>query len=143
MSPTLHDSQVLSSVTMPIVREEDIVHVRKRARTLAQLRGFDAFACAALTTAASELARNVWVHAGGGEALLEELSDGTRFGIRLVFRDRGPGIADLDRALQGGYSTARSLGLGLSGTRRLVEEFAIDSRPGEGTRVTITKWTRF
>lgn len=137
------DSQTLSSETMAIDREEDIVHVRKRARTLAQARGFDAFACAALTTAASELARNVWVHGGGGKATLEELSDGNRFGIRMVFCDQGPGIVDLERALRGGYSTARSLGLGLSGTRRLVEEFAIDTQPGEGTRVTITKWTRY
>ena len=136
-------SQTLSKETMAIEREADIVHVRKRARALAQARGFDAFACAALTTAASELARNVWVHGGGGEATLEELSDGARFGIRLVFRDHGPGIADLDRALRGGYSTARSLGLGLSGTRRLVEDFEVESRPGEGTCVTITKWARF
>lgn len=143
MPSVAFESETLSSETMAIDREEDIVHVRKRARMLAQARGFDAFACAALTTAASELARNVWVHGGGGHATLEELSDGNRFGIRMVFRDQGPGIADLERALQGGYSTARSLGLGLSGTRRLVEDFTIDSRPGEGTRVTITKWTRF
>ena len=95
------------------------------------------------TTGASELARNAWVHGGGGEARVEEVADGLRRGVRLTFRDRGPGIADIERVLAGGFSTIRSLGLGLSGTRRLVDEFEIDSSPGRGTVVVVTKWTRF
>jgi serine/threonine-protein kinase RsbT len=135
--------RIVSTEQLPIVREDDIVLVRRRARGLAQERGFDAFAVAAITTAASELARNVWTHGKGGHAIIEVLADGDRPGIRMRFEDDGPGIADLDRALAGGYSTAKSLGLGLSGSRRLVDEFAIDTHPGDGTTVTVTKWARF
>lgn len=136
-------ASVVGSVELPIRRESDIAEVRRKTRALAQQRGFDTFALAALTTAASELARNAWLHGGGGSALLEDLSDGHRAGVRLTFRDAGPGIADLDRALAGGFSTVRSLGLGLSGTRRLVDEFSLDTAPGRGTVVVIAKWTRF
>jgi serine/threonine-protein kinase RsbT len=135
--------QVLSCDRMPISSEDDIVLVRRRARVLAQERGFDAFAVAAVSTAASELARNTWTHGRGGQATLEVLMDGGRAGLRLCFDDEGPGIAELDRALAGGYSTGRSLGLGLSGSRRLVDEFHIETRPGTGTTVTVTKWARF
>ncbi|MBI2388243.1 MAG: anti-sigma regulatory factor [Deltaproteobacteria bacterium] len=135
--------ETVQSWEVPIAREDDIVLVRRKARALAQERGFDAFAAAALTTAASELARNVWVHAGGGKAIIEELTDGYRTGIRMTFVDEGPGITDVERVLQGGFSTARSLGLGVSGTRRLVEEFDLQTAPGRGTRVVIVKWTRF
>jgi serine/threonine-protein kinase RsbT len=137
------DYETLSRTDMRIEHEEDIILVRRKARAMAQQRGFDTFAVAALTTACSELGRNVWMHAGGGGATIEELSDGVRFGVCVEFHDRGPGIADIDRVLAGGYSTARSLGLGVSGTRRLVDDFEIASKPGEGTRVVITKWTRF
>jgi serine/threonine-protein kinase RsbT len=123
--------------------EADIAIVRRRVREVAQELGFDAFATAAITTAASELARNVWTHAQGGASSIERVFDGTRRGIRLEFRDTGPGIADLQRVLAGGYSTARSLGLGLSGSRRLVDEFHIESTPGHGTLVRVTKWSRF
>jgi serine/threonine-protein kinase RsbT len=135
--------QVLSSDRMPIASEDDIVLVRRRARALVQERGFDPFAVAAVTTAASELARNTWAHGKGGCATLEVLLDGTRAGLRMRFDDEGPGITDLDRALAGGYSTSNSLGLGLSGSRRLVDEFHIESVPGDGTIVTVTKWARF
>ena len=135
--------RILSTEQLPIVREDDVVLVRRRARGLAQERGFDAFAVAAITTAASELARNVWKHANGGHAVIEVVADGERAGLRLRFEDEGPGIVNLDRALAGGYSTAKSLGLGLSGSRRLVDEFEIQSRPGDGTTVTVTKWARF
>lgn len=123
--------------------EADIAVVRKRAREVAQELGFDAFATAAITTAASELARNVWTHARGGEATVERVNDAGRRGVRLEFRDRGPGIPDIPRVMVGGYSTARSLGLGLSGSRRLVDEFHIESTPGQGTLVRVTKWARF
>lgn len=136
-------ARVLDAMELPIRYESDIAEVRRRARARAQGRGFDSFALAALTTAASELARNVWVHGGGGTALLEDLADGHRAGVRMTFQDSGPGIANVDRVLAGGFSTVRSLGLGLSGTRRLVDEFELDTAAGRGTRVVITKWTRF
>jgi serine/threonine-protein kinase RsbT len=135
--------EVVARWEIPIRAEDDIIVVRRKARTLAQERGFDGFAAAALTTAASELARNAWVHARGGVALIELVSDGLRNGVRLTVTDSGPGIADIDRVLVGGYSTARSLGLGLSGSKRLVEDFEIQSEPGKGTKVVIAKWTRF
>ena len=98
-------------------------------------------AAAALTTAASELSRNVWVHAKTGKAKVSVLR-GDRLGIELQFVDHGPGIADLARALAGGYSTANSMGLGLSGTKRLVDEFNIDTAPGRGTTIVIRKWKK-
>ena len=128
---------------MPIASEDDVVLVRRKVRGLAQARGFDAFAAAAITTATSEITRNVWVHARRGEVTIEEVSDGARFGIRLCFRDEGPGIEHIDRVLAGGYSTARSLGLGVSGTRRLVDDFKLESEVGKGTTVHLVKWTRF
>jgi serine/threonine-protein kinase RsbT len=137
------ETRVLSRTELPVRHESDIVEVRRKARACAQARGFDAFASAALTTATSELARNTFVHGGGGAATIEELTDGIRFGVRVTLRDAGPGIANVERVLQGGYSTARSLGLGLSGTKRLVDDFALESSPGHGTTVIITKWTRF
>jgi serine/threonine-protein kinase RsbT len=136
-------TQVLSHAELKIDCADDVVIVRRRVKALAQQRGFDPFATAAVTTAASELARNVLVHAQRGTAVVEEVSDGRRAGVRLELRDRGPGIADLARALAGGYSTARSLGLGLSGSRRLVDEFQIDSQPGVGTTVVVVKWARY
>src|SRR5258707_555535 len=91
----------------------------------------EAFQADVLTTIASELARNVWVHARRGNVVIEEMTDGLRFGIRVVFRDEGPGIPDIARVLKGGYSTARSMGLGLSGSKRLVDEFVLDSELGK------------
>jgi serine/threonine-protein kinase RsbT len=135
--------EVLGTTTMVIRHESDIVEVRRKARAVAQARGFDAFAATALTTATSELARNTWVHGGGGEALIEEVTDGVRFGVRVTFRDEGPGIPDVDRVLLGGFSTARSLGLGVSGTKRLVDDFHLETTPGRGTKVVIIKWTRY
>ena len=125
-----------------IDKEADIVAVRQRVRELAKEHGFDQFAVAALTTAASELSRNVWVHARRGIAHITVLSNGNRVGLELEFVDHGPGIADLNRALAGGFSTSKSLGLGLSGTKRLVDEFNIDTEPGRGTKVVIRKWKK-
>ena len=91
-------------------------------------------------TAASELARNTIKHGGGGSALLETINDGPRRGVRLTFEDHGPGIADIVQAMKDGFSTGGGLGLGLSGAKRLSNEFAITSAPGTGTRVMITRW---
>lgn len=135
--------RILSTKKLKIDCEDDVVLVRRAARELAHARGFDPFATAAITTAASELARNVWTHAHGGTAVIEELMNGERPGLRMRFEDQGPGIADLPRALAGGNSTARSLGLGLAGSRRLVDEFDIETVVGTGTTVTVVKWARF
>jgi serine/threonine-protein kinase RsbT len=125
---------------MRIDTEDDVILVRRAVRELAQTHGFDVFASAALTTAASELTRNVWVHAGKGVAILEELTDDERRGVRVTFVDQGPGIADIPRVMEGGYSTARSMGMGLSGSRRLVDHFELRSTVGAGTTVEIVKW---
>src|SRR5215467_11849653 len=125
-----------------IEREADIVEVRQRVRELAKENRFDQFAVAALTTAASELSRNVWVHAERGTARIVVLRNGRRIGLEIEFVDQGPGIADLNRALAGGFSTSRSLGLGLSGTKRLVDEFNIDTQVGRGTKIVIRKWKK-
>ena len=125
-----------------IDKEADIIAVRQLVRELTKTHKFDQFASAALTTAASELSRNVWVHAKSGVAKVGILRTTTKIGLELSFADRGPGIADLNRALAGGYSTANSLGLGLSGTKRLVDEFTVDTEPGRGTTIVIRKWKR-
>jgi len=125
-----------------IDKEADIVAVRQRVREIAKEHRFDQFAVAALTTAASELSRNVWVHAQKGIALISVLRNGNKVGVELEFVDHGPGIADLNRALAGGFSTSHSLGLGLSGTKRLVDEFSIDTEPGRGTKIVIRKWKK-
>jgi serine/threonine-protein kinase RsbT len=125
-----------------IDKEADIVAVRQRVREIAKEHRFDQFAVAALTTAASELSRNVWVHAQKGIALVSVLRNGNKVGVELEFMDHGPGIADLNRALAGGFSTSHSLGLGLSGTKRLVDEFSIDTEPGRGTKIVIRKWKK-
>ncbi len=134
---------VLARQEMPISSEDDTILVRRRVRDIAEARKFDSFATAAITTATSELARNVLVHAGKGLAVIEELMNDTRNGIRITFQDDGPGIPDVPRVLAGGFSTARSMGLGVSGSKRLVDEFTIDTAPGEGTKVSIVKWKRY
>ena len=125
-----------------IEREADIVAVRQRVRELLKEFRFDQFEIAALTTAASELSRNVWVHAQRGVAHISVLHSGSKVGLELDFEDHGPGIADLNRALAGGFSTSKSLGLGLSGTKRLVDEFHIDTEPGRGTKIVVRKWKK-
>ena len=102
--------------------------------------GFNLVDQTKIVTAASELARNMIDYGGGGVMTLEELDDSTRRGLRLIFEDRGPGIADIDNALRDGFTTGSGMGLGLGGARRLSNEFEIRSAPGEGTRVTITRW---
>lgn len=125
---------------MPIRTSEDIVSVRQRVRAVAAENAFNLVEQTKLITAASELARNTTVHGGGGEVTIEVLNERNRVGIRLSFEDRGPGIPDIQLALKDGYSTGSGLGLGLGGARRLSNDFEIVSRPGEGTRVSITRW---
>ncbi|GGR10970.1 anti-sigma regulatory factor [Deinococcus ruber] len=123
---------------LPVQSEDDVVRVRQAVRQCALAVGFSLVDQTKLVTAASELARNVLVHGHGGQVRLDVLAS-PRIGIQLVFEDHGPGIPDLDRALQEGFSTGGGLGLGLSGSRRLMNEFRIQSQPGD-TRVTVIKW---
>jgi serine/threonine-protein kinase RsbT len=124
----------------PIRSPEDIVRVRKITRERAIAQGFSLVDQTKIVTAASELARNTLDYGGGGEVSLELLFEGARKGVRLAFVDQGPGIPDIELALKDGYTTGNGLGLGLSGARRLCNEFSIESKPGAGTRVTITRW---
>lgn len=120
---------------------DDVVKVRQRARALAVEAGFSLVDQTKIVTAASELARNIVDHGGGsGSATVSLLYANGRTGLRLVFADQGPGIADLELALKDGYTTGSGLGLGLSGSRRLMSEFELDSAPGRGTQVTVTRW---
>ena len=125
---------------MPIHSSEDVVRVRQMVRQWAVTLGFSLVDQTKIVTAASELARNTLGYGGGGEAQLELLQNGNRAGLRLTFSDQGPGIADIELALKDGYTTGTGLGLGLGGAKRLSNEFEIFSRPGEGTRVSITRW---
>jgi len=118
----------------------DVVQVRQSVRTLASSLGFSLIDQTKVVTAASELARNTLEHGGGGTARLESLAQGLKKGIRLTFEDTGPGIPDVSLALTDGYTTGGGMGLGLSGSKRLVNEFDIATSVGAGTRVTITKW---
>lgn len=117
-----------------------MVRVRQEVRALTVAAGFSLVDQTKFITAASELARNTLLHGGGGQVYVSSFEMTGRKGVRLVFEDQGPGIADIERALQDGYSTGGGLGLGLSGARRLSNEFQIESRPGEGTRITIARW---
>jgi serine/threonine-protein kinase RsbT len=126
--------------TLPVRSSNDIVVVRQLVRMRAVEIGFNLVEQTKIVTAASELARNTINHGGGGTARLQSLRHGGRAGLRLTFEDKGPGISDLELALKDGYTTGGGLGLGLSGARRLSNEFEIQSRPGEGTRVSITRW---
>jgi serine/threonine-protein kinase RsbT len=136
------EPRVVSSETVVVASEDDIVVARRMVRRLAEKLGFDPFTIAAITTATSELCRNIYVHAAKGSSRVEEVAAAERSGIRAEFRDEGPGIGDVDRVLAGGYSTARSLGLGVSGSRRLVDELRIETIVGKGTVITVIKWKR-
>jgi serine/threonine-protein kinase RsbT len=131
---------VLLSEERQIEAPEDVVGVRQAVRQRAVELGFNLVDQTKIVTAASELARNTLQHGGGGTVRLESLQEGARRGLRLVFEDRGPGIPNVELALKDGYTTGGGLGLGLSGAKRLSNEFAIDSRVGEGTRVSIVRW---
>jgi serine/threonine-protein kinase RsbT len=131
---------VLLSDHQTIHSSEDIVAVRQAVRQRAVKLGFNLIDQTKIVTAASELARNTVQHGGGGEVIIEAVEEAARRGLRLTFEDHGRGIPDLDLAMRDGYSTAGGLGLGLSGARRLSNEFYIHSTPGQGTRVTIIRW---
>jgi serine/threonine-protein kinase RsbT len=123
------------------VREaHDVVAVRQLVREWSLYAGFSLVDQTKIVTAASELARNTLTHGGGGRVRLEALNDGDRRGLRLIFEDDGPGIADIQQALRDGFTTGGGLGLGLGGAKRLCNEFEIESQPGRGTRVAITRW---
>ena len=125
---------------MPVEREQDVVPFRNRVKEYAVKIKMGLVNQTKLITAASELVRNMLRYGNGGTVLIEVVSRGRDSGIRLTFEDEGPGIADIAVALKDGYSTGKSLGLGLPGARRLVNEFDIQSEVGKGTRVTIVKW---
>jgi serine/threonine-protein kinase RsbT len=127
--------------TFPVRSGEDVVKARQIVRSRAMDAGFSLVEQTKIVTAASELARNTVIYGGGGEMRIERLYGGSkRTGLRLTFEDKGPGIADIELALRDGFTTGNGLGLGLNGARKLSHEFDIWSKPGEGTRVTITRW---
>ena len=130
----------IRSEIMPLRSTMDIVNMRQITRRWAVEAGFSLVDQTKIVTAASEIGRNTVVYGGGGTAKLELLNDEDRRGVRITFEDRGPGIADVALALKDGYGTGAGLGLGLGGARRLVNEFTIESRLGEGTRVALTRW---
>ena len=125
-----------------IARDDDVVRVRQAVRAAALAAKLSLVDQTKLVTAASELARNTLIYGGGGQAVIEQTSNGRRVGVRVLFTDEGPGIADLDLAMTDGYTSGSGLGLGLSGARRLVDEFDIDTAAGAGTRITVVKWAR-
>lgn len=126
--------------TVPVNADIDIVTARQKGRELARDLGFTSTDLALIATAISELARNIILYANTGEIVLSVVENGSRRGLKVIARDDGPGIPDIERALEEGFSTSRSLGLGLSGVRRLMDEFDIVSEVGNGTTVTVKKW---
>lgn len=127
--------------TQPISIEQDVVLARKTARKLATECGMRLIDLTKLVTAVSELARNTMVYGGGGDMDWQILDELDRVGLRLIFRDEGPGIPDIKLAMTDGWTSGGGLGLGLTGAKRLVDEFELETEPGKGTRITITRWT--
>ncbi|WP_333778981.1 anti-sigma regulatory factor [Streptomyces sp. IBSBF 3136] len=129
-----------SATSLPIGSDADLAWVRQQVRQCAAQLGFGLVQQTKLVTAASELARNTLVHGGGGRAEITPLDNGRTQGLRMSFTDEGPGIGDLDLAMSDGYTSGGGLGLGLSGAKRLVHEFEVDTEPGRGTTVTAVAW---
>ena len=119
---------------------DDVVRVRQLTRAFSLEVGLSLVDQTKIVTASSELARNTLDYGGGGEVTAEIVEQGGRRGVRLTFEDKGPGIADIEQALKDGFTSGKGMGLGLGGAKRLCNEFSIDSRPGEGTKVTIARW---
>jgi serine/threonine-protein kinase RsbT len=119
---------------------DDMIKARQLVRDCAIFQGLSLVDQTKIVTAASELARNTLVHGGGGEMRLQALNDGPRRGVKVIFADRGPGIPNIELAMKDGYTTRGGLGLGLSGSKRLVNEFSIESESGKGTTVSIVRW---
>lgn len=132
---------VRSSGTQPVRLEQDVVLARQTARKVAGECKMRLIDLTKLVTAVSELARNTVVYGGGGDMDWQVLEDSGRVGLRLIFSDNGPGIPDIRLAMTDGWTSGSGLGLGLSGAKRLVEEFELETAPGQGTRITITRWT--
>ena len=133
---------ITGPVTMPVATEQDLLRVRAALRSAADLAGFGLVASTKLVTAGSELARNILRYADGdGSVCICNEGDAPLCGVRAIFTDSGPGIADLEAAMRDGFTTAGGLGLGLPGARRLVDQFSIESAPGRGTKVVIAQWT--
>jgi len=131
---------VLRDEVISLRSMDDIIKARQLVRECAILQGLSLVDQTKLVTAASELARNTLIHGGGGEMRLQAVNDGARRGVKATFVDTGPGIADIELAMTDGYTTRGGLGLGLSGSKRLVNDFHIESEPGKGTTVCIAKW---
>jgi serine/threonine-protein kinase RsbT len=131
---------VTDEVVVPVSTDADVVAAREKGRELSAQLGFSSIDLTLIVTAISELARNILTYAGEGEIALDREELGDKRGIVVIARDHGPGIADVDLALQDGYSTSRSLGIGLPGVRRLMDEFELSTAPGSGTTVTTKKW---
>jgi len=131
-----------ASGTAPVATEKDVVSARQLVRKLAVDAGFSLVDQTKIVTATSELARNTVIYGRGGTMAWEVLVDGARTGVRLTFTDEGPGIPDLNLALRDGWTSGSGLGMGLSGTKRLVSEFDIESEVGKGTKVTVVRWSR-
>ena len=131
-----------NEIRIAIEREGDIVTARQKGRELAAETGFSGSDLTVIATAISEIARNIVTYAGRGEVILCTVRQGGKHGIQIVAADGGPGIADIELAMRDGYSTGKSLGLGLPGAKRLMDEFEITSTVGRGTTVTMRKWTR-
>jgi serine/threonine-protein kinase RsbT len=139
MTPAIADPN-RPVLRVDVVENEDVVIVRQRAREQAMRAGFSLLETTKLVTAASELARNTLEHGGGGYAEIEIVTNGSRRGVRMRFVDDGPGIADVELALRDGYTTGKGLGLGLGGSRRLVNEFDLQTAVGRGTQITVVRW---
>jgi serine/threonine-protein kinase RsbT len=131
---------VRSEGSQPVLIEQDVVLARQTARKLAQECGMRLIDLTKMVTAVSELARNTMVYGGGGHMDWQILDDNLRTGLRITFRDEGPGIPDLKLAMTDGWTSGKGMGLGLTGAKRLVDEFELDTAPGAGTRVMITRW---
>jgi serine/threonine-protein kinase RsbT len=133
-------AHVTRAEVLPVKGEDDVVRVRQAVRTWSVQLGFSLIDQTKIVTAASEIARNTVIYGKGGTLQVESLLDGVRRGLRLTFEDQGPGIADLDLAMRDGFTSGSGLGMGLGGAKRLVNDFHVDSRPGQGTKVTMTRW---